>query len=201
MVEFEDIFGKIEERKDTIKPLIDQMNELSERQEYEKAKEVLGKIKEELKKPSTEVWPYTYIHIGDIQTVKDVSDLITSNSIRLNPDNYKFSDFLGLLVDVYDRKNELQGARYSDTDRQRKIVAEEMACLGMTIPESRGGKSGKGGKPNRAFLDVAHRVNPFIACKEIERRERVMMWKAIESGKKENIEKARERLRKYVPKT
>lgn len=27
-----------------------------------------------------------------------------------------------------------------------------------------------------------------------------MMWKAIEGGKKEEIEKARERLRKYVPK-
>lgn len=198
MVIDEDIFGMKGERKDIVKPLIDQMNELSDRQEYEKAKEVLDKIKEELKKPSTEVWLYTYIHIGNIQTVKDVSDLITSNSIRLNPDNYKFSDFLGLLVNVYDRKSELQGARYSDTDRQRKIVAEEMACLGMTIPTSREGKGGKSGKPNRAFLDVAHKINPFIACKELERREKVMMWKAIESGKKENIEKARERLRKYA---
>lgn len=198
MVEYEDIFGNRKGRNDSIKPLIDQMNILSERQEYEKAKDVLDKIKEELKKPSTEVWPY--VHIGDIQTIKDVSDLIISNSIRLNPDNYKFSDFLGLLVNVYDRKSELQGARYSDIDRQRKIVAEEMVCIGMTIPESREGKIGKGMKPNRAFLDIAHKINPFIACKEIERREKVMMWKAIESGKKENIEKARERIRKYVPK-
>jgi hypothetical protein len=200
MVKSEELFGKREERKDTIKPLIDRMNEFSEKQEYEKAKEVLDKIKEELKTPPAKGWPQIYIHIGDIQTIKDVNDLVISNSIRLNPDNYKFADFLGLLTNVFSRKGEIQGARYIDTDRQRKVVAEEMACLGMTISESRGGKGGKSGKPNRAFLDIAHKVNPFIACKEIERREKVMMWKAIEGGKKEEIEKARERLRKYIPK-
>jgi hypothetical protein len=200
MVNFEELFGKREERKDTIKPLIDQMNQLSEKQDYEKAKDVLDKIKEELKKPSTGVWPYTYIHIGDIQTVKDVHDLVTSNSIRLKPDNYKFADFLGLLVNVHDRKGEIQGAGYSDTDKQRKVVAEEMVCLGIAIPESKGGGIGKSGKPNRAFLDIAHKVNPFLACKELERREKVNMWKAIESGKKEEIERARMRLKRYVPK-
>ena len=200
MVRSEELFGKREERKDIIKPLIDQMNQFSEKQEYEKAKDVLDKIKEELKKPSMEKWPGSYIHIGNIQTVKDVNDLVTSNSIRLDPDNYKFSDFLGLLVNVHARKNEIQGARYSDTDRQRKVVAEEMVCIGMTIPEGRRSKGGRAGKPNRAFLDIAHKVNPFIACKELGRREKVMMWKAIESGKKEDIEMARERLRKYVPK-
>jgi hypothetical protein len=200
MVNFEDLFGKREERKDTIKPLIDQMNQLSEKQDYEKAKEILDNIKEELKKPSTDVWPYTYIHVGDIQTIKDVHDLVTSNSIRLNPDSYKFADFLGLLVNIYDRKGDIQGARYSDTYKQRKVVAEEMVCLGITIPESKGRRIGKSGKPNRAFLDIANKVNPFLACKELERREKVNMWKAIESGKKEEIERARERLRKYVPK-
>lgn len=201
MVKPEDIFGKREERKDIIKPLIDQMNQFSEKQDYEKAKEVLEKIKEELKKPSIEGWPQSYIHIGNIQTIKDVKDLVISHSIRLNPDNYRFVDFLGLLVNVHSRKGEIQGARYSDTDKQRKVVAEEMACLGMTISESRGGRRGigKSEKPNRAFLDVAHKINPFIACKELERREKVNMWKAIESGKKEEIEYARERLRKYVP--
>jgi hypothetical protein len=198
MVKSEDIFGKGEERKDTIKPLIDQMNRFSEKQEYEKAKDVLSEIKEELKKPSTNVWPY--IHIGNIQTVKDVNDLVTSDSIRLKPENYKFADFLGLLVNVYDRKNELQGASYSDTNRQRKVVAEEMACLGMVIPESKGGGIGKSKKPNRAFLDIAHNVNPFLACKELERREKVNMWKAIEKGKKEEIDAVRKRLQKYIQK-
>ena len=198
MVKSEDLFGKREERKDIIKPLIDQMSEFSEKQEYEKAKDVLDKIKEELKKP--EKWPGSYIHIGNIQTIKDVNDLVISHSIRLDPESYKFSDFLGLLVNVHGRKNEIQGAMYIDTDRQRKVVAEEMVCLGMTIPESRTGRRGKVGKPNRAFLDIAHRVNPFIACKELGRRDKVNMWKAIESGKKEDIEMARERLRKYVHK-
>jgi hypothetical protein len=198
MVKSEDLFGKREERKDTIKPLIDQMSDFSEKQEYEQAKEVLNKIKEELKKPSVEGLG-SYIHIGNIQTIKDVNDLVTSHSIRLNPDNYRFADFLGLLVNVHSRKGEVQGARYIDTDRQRKVVAEEMVCLSMTIPESKGGVR-KGGKPNRAFLDIAHKINPFIACKELERREKVNMWKAIESGKKEEIERARERLKRYVPK-
>ena len=201
MVKSEDIFGKREERKDTIKPMIDQMSQLSEKQEYEKAKDVLGKIKEELKKSSMENWPGSYIHIGNIQTIKDVNDLVTSHSIRLDPDNYKFSDFLGLLVNVYSRKSEIQGTMYIDTDRQRRVVAEEMVCLGMVIPESRGGKGGKSGKPNRAFLDIAHKINPFIACEELGRREKVMMWKAIESGKKEDIDMARKRVRKYIPKS
>ncbi len=199
MVKSEELFGKREERKDIIKPLIDQMNEFSEKQEYEKAKGVLDTIKKELEKPATDKWPYSYIHIGDIQTIKDINDLVVSNSIRLNPNNYKFADFLGLLVNVNDRKKEIQGAKYSDIDRHRKIIAEEMVCLEMTIPESRGGK-GKSVKPNRAFLDIAHKINPFLACKELERREKVMMWKAIESGKKEDIERARERLRKYTAK-
>lgn len=159
----EDLFGKREERKDTIKPLIDSMCEFSEKQDYEKAKDVLDKIKEELKKPSAEGWSQPYLHIGNIQTIKDVNDLVMSHSIRLNPDNYRFADFLGLLVNVHSRKSEIQGARYIDTDRQRKVVAEEMACLGITIPESRGG-IGKSGKPNRAFLDIAHKINPFVAC-------------------------------------
>ena len=133
----------------------------------------------------------------NVQTIKDVKSLLVSDSIRLNPDSYRFSDFLALMVGVHNRKSEIQGARYIDTDRQRKVVAEEMACLGMTVPVRKGGKI-RG--PNRAFLDIAHKVNPSLACKELERREKVMMWKAIESGKKEEIEKVREKLKKYSQK-
>ncbi len=193
MTTVEDIFGRKEKREDTIEPLIGLMNEFSDKQEYEKAKETLDKIKEELKKPSVGIW----ISVRNIQTIKDVHNLVTSDSIRLNPDNYRFPDFLGLLVNVRDRKDEIQGARYSDLDKQRKVVAEEMACLGMTVGESKGGKIGRSKKPNRAFLDIAHKVNPSICSAELARRERVMMWKAIESGKKEEIEKIRERLKKY----
>ena len=196
MVASEDLFGKREIRKDDIKSLLDDMNRLSDIQEYERAKEILDKIKEELGKHQENEW----IHVGNVQTIKDVKNLIASDSIRLNPDNYKFSDFLALLVGVHNRKNEIQGARYSDTDKQRKVVAEEMACLGMTIPESKGGKLGRSVRPNRAFLDIAHKINPYLACKELARREKVMMWKAIESGKKEDIERVREKLKKYSQK-
>lgn len=193
MVRSEELFGKKEERQDAVKPLIGLMNELSDKQEYEKAKEALDKIKEELQKSPTQVW----ISVRNVQTIKDVHNLVTSDSIRLNPENYRFPDFLGLLVNVHNRKDEIQGARYIDTDRQRKVVAEEMACLGMTISESKGGKIGRSKKPNRAFLDIAHKVNPSLCRSELERRERVMMWKAIESGNKKEIESVRERLRKY----
>jgi hypothetical protein len=189
MTKLEDLFGKKVKKEDDIKPLIDQMDKFSEIQDYENAQKALNDIKTELKKPSKE-----FNRIGDVQTIKDVNNMILSHPIRLNPDNYKFSSYLGLLVNVHNRKNEIQGARYIDTDRQRKVVAEEMACLGMTIPE----KGGKGRKPNRAFLDIAHRINPSIACKELERREKVNMWKAIESGKSDEINKARERLKKYI---
>jgi hypothetical protein len=193
MVTYEELFGKREERKDTVKPLIEDMNKFSENMEYEKAKETLDRIKEELKKSSVQPW----ISVRNVQTIKDVHNLVTSDSIRLNPDNYKFSDFLGLLVNVHNRKNEIQGARYIDLDKQRKVVAEEMACLGITISESKGGKIGRSKKPNRAFLDIAHKVNPYLCRSELERRERVKMWHAIESGNKEEIEKVRASLRKY----
>jgi hypothetical protein len=192
----EDIFGEKEERKDDIKPLLEDMNKFSESREYEKAKETLDRIKEELKRSSIQTW----VSVRNVQTIKDVHNLVTSDFIRLNPDNYKFSDFLGLLVNVHNRKDEIQGARYIDTDKQRKVVAEEMVCLGMTVSESKGGKIGRSKKPNRAFLDIANKVNPSICRGELERRERVMMWKAIESGKKEEIEKMRERLLKYSAK-
>lgn len=192
MVTSEELFGKREERKDTIEPLIEDMNKFSDNYEYEKAKETLDKIKEELKQPSTQVW----ISVRNVQTIKDVHNLVTSHSIRLNPDDYKFSDFLGLLVNVHSRKNEIQGARYIDTDRQRKVVAEEMMCLGMTI-ESKGGKIGRSKKPNRAFLDIANKVNPSLCRSELARREKVKMWHAIESGNTKEIERIRESLRKY----
>lgn len=195
----EDIFGEIDgggERKDNIKPLLEEMNKFSEIQDYEKAKETLDRIKEELKKSSVQTW----VSVRNVQTIKDVRNLVTSDSIRLNPDNYKFSDFLGLLVNVHNRKDEIQGARYIDTDKQRKVVAEEMVCLGLPIYESKGGKIGRSKKPNRAFLDIANKVSHSICRGELERREKVMMWKAIESGKKEEIEKARERLGRYSSK-
>jgi hypothetical protein len=207
MVKYEDLFGEREERKDDIKPLLEEMNKFSESMEYEKARDTLDKIKEELKKSliqtrisESNIRTIDVHNLGNIQTIKDVNNLVTSDSIRLNPDNYKFSDFLGLLVSVHGRKDEIQGARYVDLDKQRRVVAEEMACLGISIPESKGGKIGRSKKPNRAFLDIANKINPALCRGELERREKVMMWKAIESGRIEEIEKARERLKKYSTK-
>jgi len=184
MVEVEKLFNR-ESYPDTIKPLIEEMDKLSESLEYEKAKVLLGKIKTELK-ISKSNFPFK------IDTIKEVYDMIRCQTIRLDPDNYSFADFLSLLINVHKRKNELKGMSYSDTDRQRKIVAEEMAKLGITIPANR-----KGIKPNRRFLDIAHQVNPFIANKELERREKVMLWKAIESGHAERMKMAVGNIHKY----
>jgi len=194
MVKSEDLFGKREERVDTIALLIDNMERLSHGMEYEEAKYTLDKIREELKKPATNIWPYTYIYVGNIQTIKDVHDLITSDSIRINPDNYEFSDYLGLLTNVHKRKNELQGARYQDTDRQRRVVAEEMICLGMTITPK---KQKYAKMPNRRFMDIAYDINPSICSKELERRSNIELWKAIEVGDKEKIRLAKEKISKY----
>lgn len=187
MVKVEDLF-KRELYPDIIMPLIDEMTSLSNNQEYEKAQEILCKIKEELKS-SRSNFPFR------IETIKDVYDLIACNSIRLDLKDYSFPTFLGLIINVYDRKDELQGKKYSDTDNHRKIVAEEMVKLGITVPVK-----WKGIKPNRRFLDIAHKVNPFIADKELERRQKVMLWKAIEGGKRENIDMAAKRLHKYSSK-
>jgi hypothetical protein len=58
----------------------------------------------------------------------------------------------------------------------------------------------EGAKSNRAFLDIANKVNSSLCRDELERREKVLIWKAIESGRIEEIEKARERLKKYSTK-
>lgn len=187
MVKFEDLFER-DLYPDIIMPWIDEMTRLSNNREYEKAQEVLGKIKDELKSLRSN-FPFR------IDTIKDVYDLITCHAIRLDSENYSFPAFLSLVISVHDRKDELEGKKYSDTDNHRKIVAEEMVKLGITVPAK-----WKGIKPNRRFLDIAHQVNPFIADKELERRERVMLWKAIESGKRENIDMAAKRLRKYSTK-
>lgn len=185
MVKIDDLF-KRDLYPDNIKPLVDCMDQMSEKLDYENAKQILNKIKEELK-TSKSNFPFK------IETIKDVNDLITSNPIRLNPENYKFSDYLGLLVNVHDRKKELKGMSYSDIDRQRKVVAEEMACLGIVIPAGK-----KGIKPNRRFLDIANTINPDIACKELKRREMVLLWKAIEENNRDKIEKAKKNIRSLM---
>lgn len=186
MVEFKELF-KREIYPDSIEPLIEEMDRLSENLEYEKAQIVLQKIKKELSDENTKSnFPFR------ILTMKDVYNLITSDSIRLDISDYNFSDFLGLIINVHGRKDKLQGMRYYDIDRQRHIVAEEMVKLGIVIPVK-----WKGIKPNRRFLDIAHQVNPFIANKELERREKVMLWKAIEIGHTDKIKMAADNIRRY----
>lgn len=178
--------------EDKIRKLISSMEEHAEKHNYEEAKKVLDEIKEELTKPVDlnerygKDWsPF----VKREQTIKDTYDIVVGHSIRLNPENYKFSDFLGMLSHVTEK---LKTAKNTDDNTVRKIVAVEMACNKMVIPQTYKGK-----KPNRAFLDIAYKVNPDLCKLELERREKVKLWKAIESGKKEEIEKAKKEVSKY----
>ncbi len=188
---FDEVFlGKKEEKIDTIEPLISEMYDHSENMEFEEAKDTLDEIKSELDLESSRQIGTKY----NIQTVKDVSDMIRSPDIRLNPSYYNFSDYLGLVESLHKRVDELQGGRYSDRDKRRKVVAEEMVCQGITIPRH---KKGMGKKPNRRFLDIADTINPSIACRELERRETVMLWKAIEKGDNEEVSRVTKKIRKF----
>lgn len=174
--------------EDYIATLIDNMRRQSHAMEYEEAQYILQKIKEEL---TRKVDTTEFIRIFHVQTYRDVYNLVTSNSIRLDINNYNFVNFLDLLEALLKRKTELQGGRYIDTDRQRKIVAEEMFKLGMSIPSK-----WKGVKPNRAFLDIAYKISPSLVGSEIKRREHVKLYKGIENKDKKQITKAVDELKK-----
>ncbi len=177
---------------DKIKELIKQMEDFAEKQQYEEAQKTLVRIKDELvrtKDLSEKYGKDWKPFLKEEPTIQNTYDIITGHSIRLNPEQFKFSDFLGLLSDVTTRFGDVQ--KHDDT-KIRKIVAEEMVCKGMTIPQTYKGK-----KPNRAFLDIAYTVNPYVCKSELERREKVKLWKAIESGDKDEINKTKKEVYKY----
>lgn len=178
---------------DEIKELISLMEELAGRQQYEDAQHVLNSIKNELKKEETvddkEFLDRILSGKTKEPTILGTYRAVIGHSVRLNPDIYRFSDFLGLLSNVTDR---LKQTRRFNEDVLRRIVAEEMLCSKMSVPLSY-----KGIKPNRAFLDIAYKVHPDICKHELERREKVMLWKAIESGSREKIEEAKKKVFEY----
>jgi hypothetical protein len=196
MVSFEEVFGdeKPEKRHDVVKELIGEMNKYSNEEDFEMAKYVLDKIKEYLELPEDYESLWTPSKLGDIQTLKDIDEILKANFIRLNPKHYSFSDWLDLLLSLDNRKSELQGIRTLDVTKKRKIVAEEMLCLGISIPRKR---RGIGRMPNRAFLDVLYSVHPDLCKHELGRREQVKLWKAIEKGDKEELQKTRQEVSRY----
>ena len=173
---------------DNIALLIENMRRQSHVMEYEDAQYILSTIKEEF---TRKIEPNEIIRMFHVQTYKDVYNLVTSNSIRIDINNYRFANFLDLLEALLKRKDELQGGRYIDTDRQRRIVAEEMLKLGMTIPSK-----WKGVKPNRAFLDIAYKVSSSLVSSELKRREQVKLYKGIESKRDKEVKSAVDKLKK-----
>ena len=196
MVDFEEVFGnkEPEKRHNVVKELISEMEKASYEEDFEYAKYVLDKIKEYLELPENYDYIFTPSKLGDVQTLKDIDEILKCCSIRLNPKHYNFSDWLNLLLSLDNRKSELQGISYKDGERHRKVVAEEMLCLEMSISKK---KRGMGKMPNRAFLDVLYSIHPDLCRQEIGRREKVKLWKAIESGNKQEIQKTKEEISKY----
>ncbi len=186
IMELEELLGTDKPREDTVLPLILDMEKCSEEQDFETANEILSLIKDELEKPEG------YIPARDKHIIKDLYRMITSDSIRLNPDHYPTASFITLLRNLYARKSELQGARYIDIDRHRKIVAEEMVNIKMTIPRK---KRGMGKMPNRRFLDIAFQVNPSISGGELIRREGVNLWNAIPKKNSTEIETIKQKIK------
>lgn len=53
-------------------------------------------------------------------------------------------------------------------------------------------------KPNCTFMDITLQVNSSVCKDELERREKVKLWKAVETGDKKKIEYAKKELRKFI---
>lgn len=189
-ITLKDIMNVIDQgiETDDIALLIDNMRRQSHAMKYEDAQYILDKIKIEL---TRKIESNEFIRMFHVKTFRDVYNLVTSPSIRLDMNDYNFTNFLDLLENLIKRKEELQGGRYIDTNRQRKIVAEEMFKLGMTIPSK-----WRGIKPNRTFLDIAYKVNPSLASSELKRREQVKLYKGVENKKDKDIKAATDKLRK-----
>jgi hypothetical protein len=175
------LFDKSPIRSDIILPLIEEMMALSSKQDYENADLLLSRIEDLLSesKPELTLLNMDSSRIGNVQTISDIYDLVTSHAIRLNPADYKTHAFLFLLLSLYNRIDELQGASYNDTERHRRVVAEEMVINKIIIATHFKKKSKK---PNRRFLEVALKVNPSISKEEIMRREKTKLYGYIKSG-------------------
>lgn len=179
---------------DKIKELIKQMESFAEKQQYEDAQKSLVQIKEELDKPHEPSNLTVDQLLGRTKrevTIKDTNEVLTGNSIRLNPNYYPFSKWLLLLTQVNEIQNQI-GHKFPDNIR--KIVAEQMVCKQMTIPPTYRGK-----KPNRAFLDETLKVKGGvdICGNEMERRLKSLLWQAVETKDWNKIDKAKADLSKF----
>ncbi len=184
--------------EDIVLAIVHDMRRLSDYGDFEGAQKLLVKIKEELNKfdnHSVSYLDFERICIDETNsvTIRETYNFITGNSVRLNPDIYPFSLFFKLILDCYIRFSEIRNPLLcSNTDKLRKIVAEEMSNNKMTVSILY-----RGIKPNRAFLDIAVIINPSICKEELIRREKVKLWKAIESKNKKEIIKI-EKLMKEI---
>lgn len=177
---------------DEIKELIRKMEEYSSSQEYEKAQDTLSKIINKIYEPETGIiksgeWFEEFLSGKHREeTIKDTFNYITSHAVRLSPEVYGFSTILNLTISVNERINKTSRR---DDYTIRKIIAEEMVCNEISVIPASGKKAQKYKKPNRAFLDIALKVNPSICKGEISRREKVKLWKAIESKDENEIKR------------
>ena len=137
---------------DKIECYVEIMNKRSEAGDYNEANRILNLIKAELEKPDeTNDTGFSFDNLKRIVegtqdpiTIKETYNIITGNSIRLNPDSYPFNKFLRLALDVHKRLSLIRNPyKCSNDNLIRKIVAEEMIKNELTVPVSDGTKRTK----------------------------------------------------------
>lgn len=111
-------------------------------------------------------------------TTERVESLLQSKSIRLCPEWYPSGNWEKLVRGV---QISLTGivASTRRRDQIREIVARQMAALRLQIPS--------GGNANRAFLEVAMKIDPNLAVAEYSRRERSKLFSAIRKGNAKGV--------------
>ncbi len=183
---------------DKIKELIKQMELYAEKQQYEEAHKSLSQIKEELYRTKPIETPDIDVLLSKKErepiTIQQTHNMLIQDYIRLNPEYYPFSRWFSLLQDVNERIKDIKTPlAYTNIQKIRKVVAEEMVCKQMTIPPTYRGK-----KPNRAFLDETLKVKGGvdICGNEMERRLKSLLWQAVETKDWTKINKAKEDLSK-----
>ena len=176
------------------------MEDFAEKQQYEEAQKALVQIKDELYKPTvptTDKIPFSDFEKllkgeHELMTIRQTHNMLVQDNIRLNPDYYPFSKWLSLLDDVNQRIANIKSPlAYTNIQKIRKVVAEEMVCKQMTVPPTYRGK-----KPNRVFLDETLKVKGGvdICGNEMERRLKSLLWQVVETKDWNKINKAKKDL-------
>lgn len=166
-----------------------------ETKEHEKdrdgARNTLDMIRKLLDEPDNFNSPIV-IEEEDCRTLLAVHKMIRANSIRLRYKCMDISGYFKLLQNVKERlfnKN-------SNTYTKRLTVAEEMSKLNLfpqMITEQWQLREDRA--PNRAFMDILHKIRPDFASDDLLRREYTKLGFAWEKKDEKSLNEIREKIK------